>query len=70
MNKDDELNRKQTAEMLPEYDFSKGVRGKHDMQYAQGSNIVVLSPDIAEVFTNSAAVNEALRALVAIARKP
>lgn len=67
MNKDDELN--ETEEMLSEYDFSKGVRGKYARQYAQGSNIVVLSSDVADVFPNSAAVNEALRALVAIARQ-
>ena len=67
MNKDNESNEKE--EMLPEYDFSKGVRGKYAKQFAQSSNVVVLSPDVAEVFPNSAAVNEALRALVAVARQ-
>lgn len=57
------------AEMLPEYDFSNGERGKFAPIYAQGSNIVVLSPDVAEAFPDSASVNAALRALVAVARQ-
>lgn len=56
-------------EMLDEYDFSKGVRGKYAQRFAAGSNIVVLSPDVAEVFPDSEAVNEALRMLIKIARK-
>jgi len=65
--KDDELN--EETEMLDEYDFSRGVRGKYAERYAAGSNIVVLSPDVAEAFPDSQAVNEALRALVTIARQ-
>lgn len=64
---DDKLNKE--TEMLTEYDFSQGIRGKHAEHYATGSNIVVLSPDVAESFPNSQAVNEALRALVTIARQ-
>jgi len=60
---------KRNAEMLPEYDFSKGTRGKYAARYAQGGNIVVLEPEIAEVFPNSAAVNQALRVLMAAARR-
>lgn len=56
-------------EMLPEYDFSKGVRGKYAKRFAAGSNVVVLSPDVAEAFPNAEAVNNALRALVTIARQ-
>jgi len=51
-------------EMLPEYDFSKGVRGKYAKQYHQESNIVVLEPDVAERFPNSEAVNSALRLMI------
>ena len=51
------------AEMRPEYDFSKGVRGKYAKRYAEGTNIVVLEPDVARAFPDSAAVNSALRAL-------
>ncbi len=54
------------TEMLAEYDFSKGVRGKYAKRYHQGTNIVVLDPDVAERFPNSESVNRALRALVAI----
>jgi hypothetical protein len=56
------------SEMLPEYDFSHGVRGKYNKQYAEGSNVVVLSPDVAKVFRNSESVNEALRTLVRVGR--
>ena len=53
--------------MLDKYDFSKGVRGKYVKRFAEGSNVVVLSPDIAQVFPDSESVNEALRTLVKIA---
>jgi hypothetical protein len=55
--------------MLDEYDFSKGMRGKYAKRYAEGTNIVVLSPDVAEVFHDSESVNEALRVLVKVARQ-
>ncbi|MGO8902530.1 MAG: hypothetical protein ACLQU5_29925 [Isosphaeraceae bacterium] len=60
---------KRDRDMLAEYDFSQGVRGKYAQRYSQGTNIVVLSPDVAEFFPDSEAVNAALRALVEIARK-
>jgi hypothetical protein len=50
--------------MKQEYDFSKGVRGKYLMRYQAGSNVVVLDPEIAAVFKDSEAVNDALRALM------
>ena len=56
-------------DMLAEYDFSQGVRGKYAQRYAEGTNLVLLSPDVAEYFPDSEAVNAALRALVDIARK-
>ena len=62
--------REKRSEMLPEYDFSKGVRGKYAKRYAEGSNVVVLSPDVARVFRTSESVNEALRTLVRVGRKP
>ncbi len=65
--KDDEPNER--PEMLEEYDFSQGVRGKYAGRYAAGSNVVVLSPDVAEAFPDARAVNDALRALVAVARR-
>lgn len=54
---------------VPDIDFSGGVRGKYAARYAESTNIVVLSPDVAEVFPNSEAVNEALRTLVRISGK-
>jgi hypothetical protein len=57
------------AEMLSEYDFSQGVRGKYAKRYAEGTNVVVLDPDVAALFPNAKSVNEALRALVKIARR-
>ena len=50
-------------EMLPEYDFSRGVRGKYVARLAKGSNVVVLDRDVQRMFPDSAAVNAALRAL-------
>jgi len=57
------------VEMLDEYDFSRGVRGKYAARYAQGSNVVVLEPDIAQVFPDATSVNQALRALAEIIRQ-
>jgi hypothetical protein len=48
-------------EMRPEYDFRGGVRGKYYERYRQGTNVVLLEPDVAEVFRDSASVNKALR---------
>jgi len=53
-------------EMRAEYDFRGGVRGKYAARYAEGTNVVLLEPDVAELFPDSRTVNEALRALVAI----
>ncbi|MDP8900082.1 MAG: hypothetical protein M3N33_02835 [Actinomycetota bacterium] len=55
--------------MLDEYDFRGGDRGKYARRYVEGSNVVVLSPDVAEAFPDSESVNEALRALMDIARR-
>jgi hypothetical protein len=55
-------------EMRPEYDFSGGVRGKYYEAYTRSSNIVILDPDVAEIFRDSASVNEALRLLAKIAK--
>ena len=49
--------------MRPEYDFSRGRRGVTAQRYAQGANVVVISPEVLDVFPDGAAVNEALRAL-------
>ena len=48
-------------EMLPEYDFSGGVHGKYYEEYKKGTNVVLLEPELARLFRDSATVNEALR---------
>jgi hypothetical protein len=55
--------------MLPEYDFSKARPNKYAKGFAEGTNLVLLSPDVAKYFPDSETVNEALRTLVRIARK-
>ena len=52
-----------------EYDFSKGVRGKHAAKYAEGTNVVVLEPDVAREFKTAEEVNETLRAVSIMLRK-
>ena len=48
-------------EMRPEYDLRGGIRGKYFKQYKQGTNVVLLDPDVAAVFRDSESVNQALR---------
>ena len=58
-------------ELRAEYDLSQlkgGVRGKYAKRYSEGTNLVLLAPDVAEAFPNDEAVNEALRLLMKIAR--
>ncbi len=59
-----EEKNKEEDQMLDEYDFSNGVVGKYAKQYAEGTNIVLLEPDVAKVFPDSAAVNQALRQII------
>jgi hypothetical protein len=51
-------------EMRSEYDFSGGVRGKYAARFAEGSNLVLLAPDVAAEFPTATAVNKALRAVI------
>ena len=55
-------------DLLEEYDFSDGVRGKYAESYAEGANVVVVDPDLAEFFPDHDSVNDALRHLVAVIR--
>ena len=60
-----------TGELRAEYDFATmkgGVRGKYAKQYRQGTNLVLLAPDVAAAFRDTESVNEALRSLIGIAR--
>jgi hypothetical protein len=59
-------------EMRPEYDFSKlkgRVRGKYVERYREGTNLVLLAPDVAEAFPDADSVNEALRFLIRVTKE-
>ena len=69
--------KKQTGmddELRAEYDLSEllkgGVRGKYADRYREGTNLVLLAPDVAAVFPDERAVNEALRLVMQLARIP
>ena len=58
-------------DLRPEYDLSTlkgGVRGKYAKRFRQGTNLVLLSPDVARYFQDENSVNTALRSLVSIAK--
>ncbi len=57
-------------ELRPEYDLSQlkgGIRGKYASRYNEGTNLILLAPDVAKVFKDNESVNEALRLLIKIA---
>lgn len=54
------------SDMLEEYDFSKGIRGKYSKKYEEGTNVVVIDPDVAKYFPDHDSVNHALRSLTEI----
>lgn len=56
-------------DMRPEYDIRGGVRGKYYERYRQGTNVVLLEPDVAAVFPDSESVNRALRMLIDVGRR-
>jgi hypothetical protein len=70
MKKNSEIN----DELRPEYDMKQllkgAVRGKYAEQYAEGTNLVLLSPDVADAFPNAEAVNEALRLVLRLSQIP
>ena len=55
--------------MRPEYDFSEAVRGVTAARYAEGTNVVLLDPDLPEIFPDTRAVNEALRTIARLTRR-
>ena len=57
------------TEMLDKYDFTGGVRGKYVDRLENRKNVIMLEPDVAEVFTDSESVNQALRGLLPIIQK-
>jgi hypothetical protein len=56
-------------DLLPEYDFSNAVRGKYYEGYRQGTNVILLDPDVAQAFKDSESVNRALRLLLDLAKQ-
>ncbi|HWR57346.1 MAG TPA: hypothetical protein VN328_00540 [Thermodesulfovibrionales bacterium] len=56
-------------DMLEEYDFSKGIQGKYAKKYAEGTNVVVIDPDVARFFPDHDSVNQALRSLAEIIKR-
>lgn len=63
---------KESNELRPQYrreELGQGVRGKYFEAYQKGTNLVLLSPDVAKVFSTQEAVNEALRSLISVAQK-
>ncbi|MCX6256276.1 MAG: hypothetical protein NTV31_17645 [Bacteroidia bacterium] len=66
------MRKVRTNELRPEYkrdDLGQGVRGKYFESYQKGTNLVLLSPDVAKAFPTEEAVNEALRSLIHLAQK-
>lgn len=56
-------------EMRDEYDFSEGVRGKYAGRYAEGTNVIILDPELTDLFPDSKSVNEALKYLARLVRQ-
>jgi len=56
-------------DMMKEYDFSKGARGKYAKRYAAGTNVVLIDPDVAEFFPDRDSVNDTLRSLIKVIKK-
>jgi hypothetical protein len=58
------MSKAEDDDMRDHYDFSKGVRGKYAQRVADLTRAVILDPDVAQAFPDSAAVNSALRELM------
>jgi hypothetical protein len=66
------MKKVESDDLRPEYqriDLGQGVRGKHFESYKKGTNLVLLSPDVAKAFPSEEAVNEALRSLINLAKR-
>jgi hypothetical protein len=61
-------------ELRPEYDMKQllkgAIRGKYAKRYAEGTNLILLAPDVAEAFPNAEAVHEALRLVMRLSQIP
>lgn len=66
------MKKDNSDELRPEYhrdDLGKGVRGKYYNEFKSGTNLVLLSPDVAAMFEDEESVNDALRRLIKLAKK-
>lgn len=66
------MKKTKTDELRPEYrpeDSGRGVNGKYLESHRSGTNLVLLSPDVAKAFPTEEAVNEALRSLMKLAKR-
>ena len=66
------MKKDNSNELRPEYrrdDLGHGIRGKYYNDYKAGTNLVLLNPDVAQVFDDEESVNDALRALIKVAQK-
>jgi hypothetical protein len=64
-------NKKRNGDLRPEYNFASmkgGVRGKYAERFKAGTNLVLLSPDVAKHFRDGESVNDALRELIVLAK--
>ena len=68
-NSDSEREEIPDDEVLPEYSLRGAVRGKYNHYFAADTKVVVLDPDVADMFPDATAVNSALRALAGIIRE-
>ena len=57
------MKKKQALEIAPEYNFKDGIRGKYAKKFAEGTNIILLAPDVLKDFPDSNSVNKTLRAI-------
>lgn len=67
MNK--EIENEMKDELRSKYDFAqmeRGIRGKYVERYRQGTNLVLLDPDIAQAFPDDKTVNDALRLFIQV----
>lgn len=66
------MSKDNSDELRPEYrreDLGQGIRGKYYDEFKSGTNLVLLSPDVASMFEDEESVNDALRKLIKLAQK-
>jgi hypothetical protein len=66
----EKMRMQKDPDLLEEYDFSQGVQGKYAHRFREGTNLVLLDPDIAEAFPSDEAVNTALRLVIQLKKLP